>query len=230
MILLGAPVFVSLKREAKVPVVVMAPSSSRKMCGAKGSITWSVESAGPFVSYALTTVKALEEARIDSSVGSYLTGLVRAGIGNNDVEQLKSDHSILENGVSEGASKLGLKGVLSLDYVGQPTPEMAQAMISSQMHDAAGMMAGVAEQMRSAQMHQLQGQPQNTHRDGTSSTTPVTSQSTLACSTCGASNPGTGKFCNNCGKLLIPKMQTCPKCGQEVAPGIKFCSNCGNKM
>jgi hypothetical protein len=54
---------------------------------------------------------------------------------------------------------------------------------------------------------------------------------TLVCSKCGVSNPGTGKFCGECGAALQPpNKRTCPNCGSDVLPNIRFCGNCGTRV
>ena len=46
----------------------------------------------------------------------------------------------------------------------------------------------------------------------------------MKCPKCQTENPGTRKFCKECGaKLLL----VCPKCRFENAPGDKFCGECG---
>jgi membrane protease subunit (stomatin/prohibitin family) len=50
---------------------------------------------------------------------------------------------------------------------------------------------------------------------------------TVACTSCGAQNPG-GKFCANCGQPLAPpapQPSFCSNCGQPTSG--KFCANCG---
>jgi len=46
---------------------------------------------------------------------------------------------------------------------------------------------------------------------------------------CGATNPETAKFCNNCGAKVLANVK-CPACGHEVKAGAKFCPDCGGKM
>jgi len=50
----------------------------------------------------------------------------------------------------------------------------------------------------------------------------------IICPSCGAQNPQSARFCQNCGQSLTPK--ACPSCGQQVAPTAKFCPNCGAKL
>lgn len=49
----------------------------------------------------------------------------------------------------------------------------------------------------------------------------------IYCSSCGAPNAKTVKFCTKCGTQL---QLACPSCGQLVRVGSKFCSKCGTKL
>jgi hypothetical protein len=49
------------------------------------------------------------------------------------------------------------------------------------------------------------------------------------CSKCHTTNPGTGKFCHQCGAPLVAK-RSCPSCGQEAAAAVKFCGSCGTRL
>jgi len=49
----------------------------------------------------------------------------------------------------------------------------------------------------------------------------------MKCPRCHADNPGTRKFCRECGaKLLL----ICSQCGSENLPGDKFCGECGQNL
>ncbi len=48
----------------------------------------------------------------------------------------------------------------------------------------------------------------------------------VVCPHCG-NKTKKGKFCSECGQLLVNK---CPKCGTEVPSGAKFCLECGSKL
>jgi class 3 adenylate cyclase/tetratricopeptide (TPR) repeat protein len=49
----------------------------------------------------------------------------------------------------------------------------------------------------------------------------------MKCPKCQTENPGTRKFCKECGAKLI---LVCPNCHFENIPGDKFCSECGQKL
>jgi membrane protease subunit (stomatin/prohibitin family) len=57
---------------------------------------------------------------------------------------------------------------------------------------------------------------------------PAAASAMVKCPSCGAENPASAKFCNNCGAPL-GKVK-CPNCGAENAPDAKFCNNCGAKL
>src|SRR6185295_9103874 len=51
------------------------------------------------------------------------------------------------------------------------------------------------------------------------------------CPKCGASNPPTGNFCNECGeKLEGVGHRSCVKCGAKLQTGARFCSQCGTRQ
>ena len=52
----------------------------------------------------------------------------------------------------------------------------------------------------------------------------------VACPKCGTPNPGTGKFCSECGAKLVVATKPCPKCGEPVQEGAKFCPSCGAQL
>jgi len=56
--------------------------------------------------------------------------------------------------------------------------------------------------------------------------------SRVTCAKCGASNPASVKFCNECGTKLEASQQTasCVKCNAKLQPGAKFCAECGAKQ
>ena len=47
------------------------------------------------------------------------------------------------------------------------------------------------------------------------------------CSNCGTENPGSAKFCSECGSVLAA---VCPVCGAPNGPGGKFCNECGSPL
>jgi class 3 adenylate cyclase/tetratricopeptide (TPR) repeat protein len=49
----------------------------------------------------------------------------------------------------------------------------------------------------------------------------------MKCWECQTENPGTRKFCRECGAKLI---LICPECSSENLPGDKFCGECGQKL
>ncbi len=55
----------------------------------------------------------------------------------------------------------------------------------------------------------------------------TTKTAVVPCIKCGASIPGTVKFCPQCGETQV---LSCVKCGQPITKGAKFCSNCGEKV
>src|SRR6516225_885705 len=49
----------------------------------------------------------------------------------------------------------------------------------------------------------------------------------MLCSTCGADNPETAKFCIECAS---PFARRCPSCGTENPPHAKFCAQCATHL
>src|SRR4051794_39076565 len=50
---------------------------------------------------------------------------------------------------------------------------------------------------------------------------------TMPCPACAASNPATGRFCEECGAPLV---LSCLSCGTPVNAGKKFCGSCGTAV
>ena len=55
---------------------------------------------------------------------------------------------------------------------------------------------------------------------------PALAENEMICPKCGEKTVK-GKFCLNCGAMLVNK---CMKCGAEMPEGAKFCNECGNKL
>lgn len=53
--------------------------------------------------------------------------------------------------------------------------------------------------------------------------------SSTVCSSCGAQIPAGMKFCGECGKEIILSI-VCPDCGFENGGTMKYCGNCGQKL
>ena len=49
----------------------------------------------------------------------------------------------------------------------------------------------------------------------------------MKCPKCHSENPGTKKFCYECGAKLL---RACPQCGSEILPADKFCGECGHNL
>ena len=49
----------------------------------------------------------------------------------------------------------------------------------------------------------------------------------IACQRCGAKNPGSARFCMECGG---PLERTCPSCGASAPPQARFCMECGTAL
>ncbi len=47
------------------------------------------------------------------------------------------------------------------------------------------------------------------------------------CSECGHENPDEARFCNGCGRALLP---VCPSCEAENPAGARFCNRCGSAL
>ena len=53
-------------------------------------------------------------------------------------------------------------------------------------------------------------------------------EANIDCQRCHAVNPGTAKFCHQCGTALMSSK--CPDCGAVVTPNAKFCNQCGKPL
>src|SRR4029077_2128267 len=48
-----------------------------------------------------------------------------------------------------------------------------------------------------------------------------------SCSSCGAANPASARFCMACG---TPLARNCPSCGAEAPAQARFCAECGTAL
>lgn len=49
----------------------------------------------------------------------------------------------------------------------------------------------------------------------------------VGCPTCGGPNDAGARFCQQCGKSMLPEPRACQQCGHPQQPGSKFCTQCG---
>ena len=236
MVLAGYPIFVSLEKEMQLPFTVMGRSAAKETCGAKGTVKVSVQNPKAFAGFFSSTMKSgQDESSLSGALSYRFTAALREAMAGASLTAMKSDHSVLAKALGDSATQIGLKAVVTVDYAGEPTAELAMGMMGQTMGDMAAKMAMAQQAMMAAQ----QGQQA---RPGAPPTVPPrpfqpapgqgTQQQTgaLACPKCGYRNPPTGKFCNNCGTALAPQKRTCPKCGQGVPQDVSFCGNCGARL
>jgi ribosomal protein L40E len=53
-------------------------------------------------------------------------------------------------------------------------------------------------------------------------------EATIRCASCGAPNPSSAQFCNQCGTTL--QRSACPNCGAGVPAGAQVCVHCGKAI
>jgi hypothetical protein len=233
MLLAGHPVFVSLEKEMQLPFTVIGRSAAKEACGAKGTVNVSVQAPKAFAEFFFTTVKSSQdEDPLSGALSNRFNAVLREALAGASLAALKSDHSVLAKPVDDSAAQIGLKAVVTVDYAGEPTGELAMGMMSQRMGDMAARMAMAQQAMMAAQQRQQAGPgapPQISARPSQPPQVQGTQQptGTLTCPKCGLRNPPTGKFCNNCGAPLTRK---CSRCGTDNNPSVNFCGNCGSKL
>ncbi|HEX8707768.1 MAG TPA: SPFH domain-containing protein [Pyrinomonadaceae bacterium] len=97
----------------------------------------------------------------------------------------------------------------------------------------AGLGAGFAiGNMMAGQMSNAMNPQQQNAQGGGAGAAGGAAAAGTKCPKCGATNTGTGKFCNECGAQLQTAAQTvpCVQCGAQLQPGAKFCNECGSKQ
>ncbi len=57
--------------------------------------------------------------------------------------------------------------------------------------------------------------------------TPMDTQATIPCPSCGHANREAAKFCDGCGAELA---RACPSCGTSLRPAARFCDGCGSQV
>jgi len=233
MVLAGRPVFVTLGKEMQLPFMVMGRSTAKETCGAKGTVKVSVQTPKAFAEFFSSTMKSgQDETTLSGALSDRFTTALREAMAGTSLAAMKGDHSVLAKQVVDSAGQIGLKAVVTVDYAGEPTAELAMGMMSQRMGDMSARMAMAQQAMMAAQQRRQAGpdapppmaprplQPQQ----GQGAQQPT---GTIACAKCGSSNPTTGKFCNNCGAPLSRK---CAKCGADNTSSVNFCGNCGSKL
>ncbi len=188
-------------------------------------------------------------ASTSKDIESYIRGFINERVindfGDFDTFTLVKNVDVTTDKValkiSDEASRIGLK-VIDCVFEGVNIPEEArrfasgvgaQAMTMQYMKETAGELKGaegggaaaagvgagigltmpfmMAQQMQQAQAAQA--------------------QQVVVCSSCGAKNPTTSKFCGTCGGSLAPVAKiTCPDCKTENPANMKFCGNCGKPL
>lgn len=94
---------------------------------------------------------------------------------------------------------------------------------------AGAVMGGIASQVFAPIGQTMQQGVQQPVQRGVSRYAPVRNVNETVCSSCGAKNPATAKFCGECGAKLEAQKIICPNCGAEMKSGAKFCSECGHR-
>ena len=234
VVLNGSPVFYCPTREFELGLSVMGQTRALRRVMAQGVAR---------VRISATNQKQFFEqiaSRNQYSAAATLTALqkrveevVRQEISLHEFDELKSNHSILENKLKAELQNLGLEPVkVGFSSVSEFGPGMFMPSTSgATAYDPKNyeQMRQMAESMKAAQLQRIQAMQQSAGSQPVAM--PSQQVATVACPFCRSANPPSSKFCNNCGKpLLQAQKRICPKCGSESEPGIKFCGNCGTNL
>ena len=240
----GSPVFLLKSKEFEITPRAMGQSKSLRRLMANGVARVRISDPKAFLEHLGPKANYTSEGML-TGLQKYAEDVVKQEMPTHELDELASNHSILENALSAGLSGIGLEPLkVSFSYVGEPGPGMyAQGVMQMRANaQSAEEMKQWAESMKATQaarlqaIQQMQQQMQSVRqqvaasRAGTANAQIASKgMQTVRCSSCNAENPQTSKFCGNCGKPLETK-KTCPKCGQQSDSGIKFCGNCGTKL
>ena len=227
LVLQGSPLFISMKSELQLQCTAMGQTATGKPGGAKGTIKLSVQSPKELASF----VSSGKSGYADSSLTKLLTdrfnAALRGAIAESQLDTMKNDNSALEKQLTESAAQIGLKAIVTLDYAGEPTPDLAFGM----MGDMAARMAAAQEAMKMAQQRRqpgMGGTPPRAQASASGYSQGTSQQAGIVCPKCNYKNPPAMKFCNNCGAPL--GIKNCSQCGTDNSPTVNFCGNCGAKL
>jgi hypothetical protein len=228
MVLMGGPVFISLEKELQLPFIAMGQTASGKPGGAKGTIRVSVQGPKEFASFVFSSLRSgYDDASLAAALTSRFTTALRTALATTQMDAMKKDYGVLGGPLSESAGQIGLKATVSIEYAGEPTPELSMAMMGQTMGDMSAKMAAAQQAMRMAQ--QRPGMPGGQVPQPYPAGPPRSPQpAATICPKCNFKNPPGVKFCNNCGTPM--GMKKCQQCGTENNPSVNFCGNCGSKL
>ena len=232
IVLQGYPVFVSLKKELQVPILLVSQNSSRKPIGVKGMVRLSVQAPETFASFGVSNKSGHDDASLQGYLSNRFSQVLRSTLFVSQPEEIKANTEVLAGPLTSAAAEIGLKANVVIEYAGVPTQEMSLGMMNQMMGTMASNMAVAQEAMRAAMLRQ-QTQGRGGSVPGAPPSAPAapqgpSQQAGTRCPKCNSANPPGVKFCNNCGAPL--GMRKCTQCGTENNPGVNFCGNCGSKV
>ena len=221
VVLDGFPVFVSTSKEFEVAIMAIGQSKSLRSVMANGIARVRISSPKEFLEQ-IGSKSNYNSSNGLSSLQKYSAELLKKEMLAHELDEISGNTALLESILSNGLRTIGLDPIkVNFSSVGDSGAGMFMAAATQMRNDPQFMeqMRQRAEAIRAAQMA----------REQTVQQQKSVAQS-VACPSCSAPNPQTGKFCGNCGKPLPALKKTCPKCGQQSDPQIKFCGNCGTKL
>lgn len=227
MVMDGGPVFISAQKKLRLSLTAIGQTGSGKPGGAKVTTEISVHGPREFVNFVLSNLRTeYDDASLTSALNSRFISALRTALAATDLEVLKNDHGVLERPIVESAAQIGLVATVSIEYAGEPTPDLAMGMMNQTMGDISARMAAAQQAMKIAQ--QRQGMSGPMPQPFASGQAPSTQSTGITCPKCNFKNPPSARFCNNCGTPVGKKV--CGKCGAENGPTTNFCGNCGSKL
>jgi ribosomal protein L40E len=242
-VLNGSVVFYSPEKEFEIALSVMGQTKALRRVLARGVVRVRISSAERFFGEIAAKNRFESQASL-SALQKYCEAIVTKEILSHEMEELTGDPSILESVLKSGLVAAGLEPIkVGFDSVGEFGPGAFAMPTAANMNDPKRyeQMKQMAESLRATQMERIQAMQQQMQllRQQQQAAYSVSKNAqqqvqTVSCSSCGATNPGSSKFCNNCGKPLLQpaaaQKKICPKCGKQLDSGINFCGNCGTKV
>ena len=241
-ILEGFPLFISTSMEFDIELRLIGKSRTLRRVMVMGTFRARVSGASAFAEQIVLGGNYSAQG-VKNVLQKYSTATLEKEIISHELDELASDHAILEKALTSGLANAGMDTIkISFSYVGEAGAGAMSMYSGNRVMDpeSANQMRQMAESlvtsrleiMKKIQKNGVSGAVTiaNSSTGKTQQSGPAANYQTVTCSSCGNSNPVSSKFCGSCGTRFQPTVKICVKCGRQSDSSIKFCGDCGTKF